>query len=76
MVNYLWQVCPQLGAVAAPLSQLQGATKHWKWKHLHDVSFDEVKALIISNKVRKPINTDPSTRIYLVCNPSDTGIAG
>ena len=76
MVNYLRQFCQQLRSVAAPSSELQGATKEWKWTHLHDVSFEEVKALIMYNKVLKPINTDPSLRTYLVCNSSDTGIAG
>ena len=28
MANYLRQLCPQLGSVATPLTELQGATKH------------------------------------------------
>ena len=76
MANYLRQFCPQLGSVAAPLSELQGATKDWKWTHLHDVLLEEVKALIMGNKLLKPINTDPSSSIYLVCDSSDAGIAG
>ena len=75
MANYLRQICPQLGSVAAPLSELQGATKHWKCTRMHDVSFEDVKALIMSNKVLKPIYPDLSQRIYLVCALSDTGIA-
>ena len=43
---------------------------------MHDMSFEKDKALIMSNKVLKPINPDPSQRIYLVCDSSDTGIAG
>ena len=62
--------------MAATLTELQGATKHWKWTHLHDVSFEDAKALIMSNKVLKPINPDPSQSIYLLCDLSDTGIAG
>ena len=76
MANYLRQFCPHLGNVAAPLTEVQVATKHWKWTYLHDVSFNEVKALIMSNKVLKPINSDPSQGIYHVCDASDTGIAG
>ena len=76
MANYVRQFCPQLGGVAAPLSELQGATKNWKWIHLHDVSFEEVKTLIKSFKVLEPSNPEPSPRIYLVCHSSDTGIAG
>ena len=35
MVNYLRQFCPELAAAAAPLSELQGSTKQWKWTDLH-----------------------------------------
>ena len=65
-----------MGSVAAPLSELQVATKHWKWRHRHDASFEDVKTLMIANKELKPINPDPSQRIYLVCDSSDTGIEG
>ena len=75
IANYIRQFRIQLCSVAARLSELQGATKHWKWTHLHDVSFEQVKGCIMSNKVLKPINPDPSQRIYLVCDSSDTGIA-
>ena len=76
MANYLWQFCLQLGSVPAPLSDLQTATKQWKCTHLHDISFETVKALIMSNNVLKPINPDSSLGIYLVCDSSDTGIVG
>ena len=39
MANYLREYCQQLGSVAAPLTEVQVATEHWKWTHLHDVSF-------------------------------------
>ena len=76
MATYLRQFCPQLCSLSAPLSELQGATKNWEWTHRHDVSFEEGKALIIYKKVLKPINPDPSQRIYLVRDSSDTAIAG
>ena len=31
MANYLRQFCPQLGSVAAPLTELQAAMEHWRW---------------------------------------------
>ena len=55
MANYLRQFCTELRSVTAPLIGLQGATKYCKWTHLYDVSFEEVKALIISNKVIKQL---------------------
>ena len=76
MANYIRQLCTPLGSLAGPLSELQGAMKHWKCTHLHDISFDEVKSRIMTNKVRKAINTDPSQRIYLVGDSSETEIAG
>ena len=74
MGNYLMQFCPQLGSVAAPLSELQGVTRHRKWTQMYDVALEDVKGLIISNEVRKPLNPDPSHRIYLVRDLSDTEI--
>ena len=35
MVNYLRQSCPELAVAAAPLTELQGSTKQWKWTDLH-----------------------------------------
>ena len=49
MANYVRQFCPHLRSVAAPLSELQGPTKHWKWIYLQDFSFEEVQALIMCN---------------------------
>ena len=76
MANYVRQLCPQLGTVAAPLSELQDATKHWKYTYLHNISLKEVKNLIMTNMVLKPMNPDRSQKIHLVCDLSDTGIAG
>ena len=76
MANYISKFCPHLYSVAAHLSELKAATKYWKWIHLHVVSFAKDKIFIMSNKVLKPSNSDPSYRIYLVCESSDTGIAG
>ena len=35
MLNYLTQVCTEIVAVAAPLSELQGRTMQWKWTDRH-----------------------------------------
>ena len=76
MANYLIQFCLQLGTMAASSSQLPGATKDWKWTSLHNVSLEEVTALIMSDLVLKPFTPDTSQRICLVCDSSDIGIAG
>ena len=76
MVNYLRQFCPELAAAAAPLSELQGSTKQWKWTDLYSHSFQTCKDLIMSNKVLKPINPDPEQRIYLICDSSNIGLSG
>ena len=74
MVNYLRQFRPELAAAAAPLSELQGSTKEWKWTDLHSDSFQTCKDLIMTNKVLKPIDTNPDRRIYLICNSSNIGL--
>ena len=76
MVPYLRQFCPELAAAAAPLSELQGSTKKWKWTDLHSHSFQTCKDLIMSNKVLEPINPDPDQRIYLICDSSNIGLSG
>ena len=76
MANYVRQIYSQLGSVVAPLSELQGATKDWQWTHLHDICFEKVRTLSMSDKVLNPINSDPSPRIYVICDSADTRIAG
>lgn len=61
--------------MAAAQRELQGVTKYWTWQHLHDVSFAELKALIMTNTILKPINPDRNQTMYLVCDSSDTGMA-
>ena len=75
MANYLTQFCIQLGSVAAPPSERQDLTKYWKCTHLHNVSFEEVRALIMSNKVLMIIHSDFNQSLYFVCHTSHTGIA-
>ena len=76
MVNYLRQFCLELAATAAPLSELQGSTKQWKWTDLHSHSFEACKDLIMSNKEVMPINPDPDLRIYHICDSSNIGLSG
>ena len=74
MANYLSLFCPQLASMAEPLSELQGATMDWKWTHLYDISFQELKARIMYKEVLQQLDPDLSQRLYLVCDSSDTGI--
>ena len=76
MANYLKQFCRQLCSVIAPLWELQVATEHWKWTPLHDIWFEDGKAIITSNKMLKPIDAETIQSILLHCYASDTGIAG
>ena len=76
MVKYLTHCCQELAAAAAPLSELQGSTKQWKWTDLHSHSFRKCKHLIMSNKVLRPIKPDPDQCRYLICNSSNIGLSG
>ena len=76
MVNYHMQSCSELPAAAAPLSELQGSTKQWKWTDHHSHSFQGCKDLILCNKVLEPIDTNPDQRIYLICDSSNIGLSG
>ena len=76
MVNYLRQFCTELAAAAAPLSELQGSTKQWKYTDLHSDSFQSCTYRIVSHKILEPMNVDPDQRIYLMCNSSNIGLSG
>ena len=76
IVNYITQVCLELATAAVPLSEVQGSIKQWKWSHLHLHSFQTCKALIMSNKVVKPIDSNPGQRICLIRNSSNIELSG
>ena len=76
MVNYLRKFCAKLGDVAAPLSELQGATTFWNWSHMHQKVFEPCKAMMSSGVILKPINHDSPENIYLMYYASIIGLSG
>jgi len=76
VVNYLARFCKDLATKGRCLYELQGSTKQFKWTHLHNEAFKQVKELIMSNAVLKPINHDSNEQIYLITDASNTGLSG
>jgi len=76
VVNYLARFCKDLATKGRCLYELQGSTKQFKWTHLHDEAFKQVKELIMSNAVLKPINHDSNEQIYLITDASNIGLSG
>jgi len=76
VVNYLARFCKDLATKGRCLYELQGSTKQFKWTHLHDEAFKQVKELIMSNAVLKPINYDSNEQIYLITDASNVGVSG
>jgi len=76
VVNYLAKFCKDLATKGRTLYELQGSTKQFKWTHLHDEAFKQVKELIMSNAVLKPINHDSNGQIYLITDASNVGLSG
>jgi len=76
VVNYLARFCKDLVTKGRCLYELQGSTKQFKWTHLHDEAFKQVKELIISNAVLKPINHDSDEQIYLITDATNVGLSG
>jgi len=76
VVNYLARFCKDLATKGRYLCELQGSTKQYKWTHLHDEAFKQVKELIMSNAVLIPINDDSYEQIYLITDASNVGISG
>jgi len=76
VVNYLARFCKDLATKGRCLYELQEVTKQFKWTHLHDEAFKQVKELIISNAVLKPINHNSNEQIYLITDASNVGLSG
>jgi len=74
VVNYLARFCKDLATKGRCLYELQGSTKQFKWTHLHDEAFKQVKELIMSNAVLKPSNHDSDEQIYLITDASNGGL--
>ena len=76
VVNYLTRFWKELATKGRCLYELQGSTTQFKWTHLHDKTFKQVKELIMSNAVLKPINHDLDEQIYLITDASNVGLSG
>jgi len=76
VVNYLARFCKDLANKGRCPYELQGSTKQFKWNHLHYKEFKQVKELIMSNAVLKPIKHDSNEQIYLITDASNVGLSG
>jgi len=76
VVNYLARFYKDLATKGRCLYEVQGSTKQSKWTHLHEEAFKQVKELIMSNAVLKPINYDSDEQIYLITDGSNIRLSG
>jgi len=76
VVNYFARFCKDLATKGSCPYELQGSTKQFKYTHLHDEAFKQVKELMMSNAVLKPINHDSDEQIYLITDASNIGLSG
>ena len=76
MVNYLARFCKDLATKGRCLYELQRSTNQFKSTHLHDEAFKQVKELIMSNIVFKPIIHASDEQIYLITDASNVGLSG
>jgi len=75
LVNYLVRLCKDPATKGRFLYELHGSTKQFNWTHLHDEVFKQVKELIMSDAVLKPINHDSNEEIYLITDASNIGLS-
>src|SRR5207253_8601128 len=73
MVNYISQFLPHHASITAPLTDLTGSAE-FVWTATHDQAFANVKALIETNKVMKPISDNNTDPIWLVTDASEIGV--
>ena len=66
MINYYGKFIPNLSSIAAPLNKLRHKNKPWKWKHLEETAFQQLKKALISTKVL--VHYDPKLPVQLDCD--------
>ena len=74
IVNYLSTYVPHLATVPAPLTRLCRDTVKFKWEPIHDASLQQVKDIISTKAILKPINYESTNPIFLITDASVKGI--
>ena len=73
LVNYISQFLPHHASITTPLTDLTGSAE-FVWTTTHDQAFANVKALIETNEVVKPISDNNTDPIWLVTDTSKNGV--
>jgi len=73
MVNYLGHLIPHLADMAAPLTEMAGATATWDWTPTHTKAFNHTKAALCADPTVRPINYHSADQIYLIVDASLIG---
>jgi len=70
MVNYLHHLIPHLEDMAAPLTEMAGATATWDWTPNYTKAFNHTKAALSADPAARPIKYYSADQIYLVADVS------
>jgi len=73
MVNYLGHLIPHLADMAAPLTEMAGATATCDWTPTNTKAFNHTKAALCADPAVRPINCHFADQIYLVADGSLIG---
>ena len=74
VVIYLSKFARNLAKVAGPISTLQGCQTRFKWTHKEEPAFIQIKKLLHSGTILKPIDHDSPGEIYIITDASNTVI--
>jgi len=67
-LNYLGHLIPQLADMAAPLTEMAGATATWDWTLTFIKAFNYTKAALPADPAVRPVNYFSADKIYLVAD--------
>jgi hypothetical protein len=70
LVNYLAQFFPNLAVDAGPLQAIQKNGQSFEWCPIHDICFENIKALASKTVTLKPIDIHSPEPIWLICDAS------
>jgi hypothetical protein len=76
LINYVAQFIPGLSEWSSRLSSLTRKNVEFKWQTEHQEAFENIKRLVQTRQICKPIDIDDPTPVYVVADASNEGIGG
>ena len=74
LIQYLAHFMLDVSAWTGPLAVLASGNRPFLWNPMHQVCFDNIKALAVKTPILKPVDARKIDPIWVICDASVTGV--